>query len=397
MTTASSRASSSRLALAALLAVLPACVDHEPALTGTTSLRVEITTPTSLGTDDAPLCPDPSVVCAERQVNVAVTALDQDGKPDPTVNGELDIYAHYLGTLTPDQPKGFALATVTMKDGLATGTVDLATAYGTTLVWAEDVRRDGASYATGVSPALRYRDPFLADVQDSSGISPLAWMERSPLEGKQVRVSRSQFSQQGQLVVTGVYAQGYTVSDVKVADHSTPDFGHAFIFTFGRPRAQGNREIKVGHVVNKVSGGVSEFNGYTEFNFPQTELVDGDPDLARVPAPRVLDPAWLALPADPNGMINLEKLESGLVQVNGGKVCDTMGDTSFTKFKQWRLDMGAGCKAGTFSVSAVPGFDPVAHKDDTIKSVVGTLKAVSIGSFHVWIVQPRGEADIQIN
>jgi hypothetical protein len=399
MTTASSRSSSSLAALLGALAVLPGCTDHESVDPGTTSLAVEITSPTQLGSPDAPLCLDPGV-CAERKVSVNVKALDQDGNPDPSVNGELDVYAHFLGTLTPDQPDHIPLATLTMTAGVAQGELQLDSAFGSTIVWIEDVSRPGATYATGVSPALYFRDPFLADVQDSSGISRLGWLEHSPLEGKQVRISRSQFGNDGHLVVTGVYAQGYTMSDVKVADRSTPPFGHAFIYTFGRPRASGGRPIEVGDVVKTVSGGVSEFNGYTEYNFPATELTSAMADAKRVPDPVLLDRAWLDLPADPNGMINLEKLESGLVRIDGGVVCDTAGDTSFTRFGQWRLDVGGGCTSKSFSVATkgqLANFDPVAHKGETLKSVVGTLRAVNIGSFHVWIVQPRSEADIQFN
>jgi hypothetical protein len=401
MTTASSPSSSSRAgALVAALLVLPACVSNEPGKTGTTSLAVTVTSPAQLGTPDAPLCLDPTVACGDRQVTVSIKALDQDGKPDPSLYGDIDLYAHFLGTLSPDEARHLPLETVTMTAGVATATIGLDNAFGSTIVWAEDVTRADASFATGVSPSLYFRDPFLADVQNSLGISPLAWLERSPLEGKQVRVSRSQFGNDGQLVVTGVYAQGYTLSDVKIADRSTPPFGHAFIFTFGRPRAAGGRAIEVGDVVKTVSGGISEFVGFTEYNFPQTELADVTADASRVPDPVLLDRTWLDLPAAPDGMINLEKLEGGLVRVDNGVVCDTAGDTSFARFSQWKVDVGGGCGAKAFSVitkGQVSDFDPVARKGQTIKSLVGTLKGVSAGSLQVWIVQPRSSADIQLN
>jgi hypothetical protein len=384
----------------AALVVLPACVSDEPGRTGTTSLAVTVTSPAQLGTPDAPLCLDPDVVCEDRKVTVDIQARDQNGQPDPSVNGDIDLYAHFLGTLTPDQPRHIPLQTVTMTAGVATATLALDSAYGATLVWAEDVTRPGASFATGVTPELYFRDPFLADVQSSLGISPLAWLESSPLEGKQVRVSRSQFGNQGHLVVTGVYGQGYTVSDVKIADRSVPPFAHGFIFTFGRPRAAGGRDIEVGDVVKTVSGGISEFVGFTEYNFPQTVLTDAAPDPSLVPDPVLLDRAWLDLPAAPEGMINLEKLEAGLVEVDGAKVCDTAGDTSFARFAQWKVDVGRGCGSKAFSVitkGQVADFDPVAMKGKTIQRLVGTLKGVNQGSLQVWIVQPRSSADIQLN
>src|SRR5262249_39385390 len=154
------------LALAALAA--PACSDHEAGVTGTTSLRVQVSSPTSLGSADAPLCSDPSAACPERSVTIQVSALHQLRQPDTSVNADVDVYAHFLGTLSPDQPDHMPLATLHMMNGVASGTVQLDHAFGSTLLWAEDVSRADASYATGVSPELYFRDPFLADVQDSS-------------------------------------------------------------------------------------------------------------------------------------------------------------------------------------------------------------------------------------
>jgi hypothetical protein len=372
---------------------LAGCVEDKPGITGTTSLRVEVTAPTDLGSAESRL-PD-----GDRNVTVQLTALDQDGQPDPTLSTNLDVYVHFLGTLTPDESKHVPLVTIPMQNGVGTATLPLDIAYGATLVWVEDANREGATFATGVSPEIWFRDPFLDDVGRPVDENSLDALAHSPLEGKQVKIEASRFGDAGQLVVTGVYAQGYTVSDVKTADKTVPAYGHGFIFTFGRPRAADGRAIEVGHVVKAVSGGISEFNGLTEFNFPQTELVAGAADAARVQPPAVLSPEWLTSSTGPNGMINLERLESGLVAVDNGKVCDVASDPDYAQYGQWKLDVGSGCGKpyNVITKGQVSDFDPADYVGMTLPRVVGTLRAVNIGTFSVWIVQPRTLADITTN
>jgi hypothetical protein len=387
MTTASSRASSSlRAGLGALL-LLGACTEEKPLELGTTSLRVVVTAPASLGSPQMRL-PD-----GERNVSVEITALDARGNLDPSLTGDLDVYVQFLGSLTPDPSKGEPLQTIPMTAGTATATLPLDVAYGRTILWVEDVRREGATYATGVSPDIWLREPFLEDVSKPADEASAAAFERSPLQSKQVKVSTSYFGDAGQLVVTGVYAQGYTVSDVGPGGATRP-YGHLLVFTFGKPRAEDGREIKVGHVVKDVAGGVSEFNGLTELNFPATNLTEASPDGASVPAPALLDPAWLASTSGAGGMINLERLESALVRVEGGKVCAL--DDDYTTYGQWKLDVGQGCKKAfnVITKGQIADFDPAPYVGQTLPKVVGTLRAVNIGSFHVWIVQPRVLADI---
>ena len=388
MTIASSRSSNS-LALLTVVA-LAGCTDELDLPHATTSLAVQVTAPSSLGSETERLGDD------DRQVVVKITALDEKGQPDPTLTTDLDVYVHFLGTLTPNQAEHVPLLTVPMQAGVAEATVPLEFAFGATSVWFEDANRAGATFATGVSEPLWFRDPFLEDVSRPVSETRLDSLQRSPLEGKQVKIASSRFGAGGKLIVTGVYAQGYTVSDVETATHTAPAYGHAFIFTFGRPRAADGRSIQVGHRVKQVSGGVSEFNGFTEFNFPTTQLEAGDPDPALVPAPVVIEGDWLKQQLGENGMINLERVESGLVAIEGAKVCDPTGDDDYTTYGQWKLDVGAGCGLpyNVITKGQVSDFDPALLAGKTLTRVVGTLKAVSIGSFNVWIVQPRTVDDI---
>jgi hypothetical protein len=374
---------------------MSACTEHLPSeIEGTTSFRVEVLAPSELGSADMRLAD------GERDVTLRITALDEQGQPDPSFSAEIDLYTHFLGTLTPfpDDPTA-PLATATLTAGVGEATVTLDLAYAATKVWAEDTRREGATFATGVGPEMWYRDPFLDDVSRPRDENALSALERSPLQKKQIKVGSSRFGATGRLVVTAVYAQGYTVSDVSDTGATTP-YGHMFVFTFGRPRAEDGRAIEVGHLVKDVSGAVTEFNGYTELGFPQTNLTDDAPDAARVPQPAVIDPQWILTPTGATGMINLEKLESGLVAIDGATVCPL--DEEFTDFSQWKLDVGFGCGKQSFKVitaGQVSGFDPSTVVGMTLPRVVGTLRAVNMnsGAFNVWILYPRQMSDITTN
>jgi hypothetical protein len=358
----------------------------------TTSFRVDLVSPASPGTEDMRLPDD------ERQVTLHISALDERGLLDVGYTRQVEIYTHYLGTLSPEPGGEVEPVVATLAAGEAMVTLELPQPYGATFLWVEDVASAGATFATGTSPTLWYRDPFLVDVSTPVDETGLSALEHSPLEQKQVRVAASQHGAAGKLIVTAVYAQGYTVSDVdcSVSPCVAAPYAHMFVFTFGRPRAEDGTPIELGHEVAWVAGGVGEFNGYTELNFPQTELVDETPDLAALPEPVVVQAEWLQSPSGPTGMINLERVESGLIAVDGATVCPL--DDEWVTFAQWKLDLGLGCgdPVNVITKGQVTDFLPEAHVGTQLPRVVGTLKSVNIGSFNVWIMLPRQLSDITL-
>jgi hypothetical protein len=391
-------AGSFRSSLLAVL-LLPgalACVDSARGIEGTTSFVVEILSPADLGAADRRLPP------TDRTVMLRVTAKDAHNEVDVGYAGAVDVYTHFLGTLTPDHDGTPPDLTMLLADGVGTASLTLPNAFGPTYLWVEDVRgtdERGPTFATGTSATIWYRDPFLDDVSRPNDETALDALERSPLEGKQVKIETSKAGVQGALIVTGVYSQGYTLSDVDCSTlpcASTP-YGHVFVFTFNRPRAESTmpgvsgKAIEIGDDIMWVSGGVGEFNGFTELNFPQSTLIDETPDESRLPAPVTLDGAWLA---NQQAMVNLEQNESGLVEIVNGRVCPV--DEDFTTYSQWKLDVGNGCGRpyNIISAGVVASFDPTQHTDQVIPRVVGTLRAVNIGTFHVWIIYPRRDGDI---
>lgn len=378
-------------ALLVLAFAVGGCVEDKPGPMGTTSLRIELTSPTDTGTVDMRLPDD------QRTLTFDVTALDEKGELDPTLSGPVDVYAQFLGSLTPPKNRGIPLEVVNLVDGVATDvTLDLPQAFGPTFLWVEHVQGDDATYATGTTPTLWYRNAWISDISTPRDEGALDALESSPLEQKQVVVNTSRYGDAGRMVITGVYAQGYTLSDVSCADAAaTPPcvpgpYDHIFVFTFSRPEDQDHRGLQVGQIVSEFSGAVSEFNGLTEIGFPQTFLASPDVEAAVVPEPVVIQSSWLST------RIEMERVEAALVAVDGATLCPL--DDEWDTFKQWKLDIGLGCgnPINVISSGQVPDFDPAVHVGEVLPRVVGTLRPVNIGSFHVWIIFPRVLSDITL-
>jgi hypothetical protein len=411
--------------------LLAGCVDHEGGLTVTQALQVEITrvadvTPPDLGSQEAPLdptCVDPDTDC-DREVEIVVKAIGPDGLIDTSFNYNVQVRAQFLGRVTPQigtQP----LRLVELVDGVsAAATVTLPEVmYGDTRVWVEDAG-DGGTYATGTSPILHYRDPFIVDLQRPTDETALAALVSSPLEDTQVRVDGSRYGADGHLIVTSIYSQGYTVSDVECQAGGAPpcvahDYDHVLIYSFSRPRDENFCDIVVGQYIDGFAGAVSEFNGLTEIGFPQTFVAatrdsqgnqncDGREVVpAALPPPAHLETegpnAWLGNPALPqNGAIQFERNEAGLVSVDTA----TLGagfpftcplDDEFETYKQWEMDVGLGCELPISAITAgtVSGWVPEDHVGEELTQVVGSLRPVNgSGGFNVWIIYPRSADDL---
>jgi len=378
--------------IAALALVAAAgCVEQLPPLDETTSLKVEVLTPTELGSAEQRL---PTTVT---QAAIKVTALGADGEVDTAFAGDVEVYVQFLGSLTPELAQA-PLTTITMTAGVSsTATIALPPVYGPTTIWVQDDRA-GGDYPTGVSPIFWFPEPRTRDLQKPRDEASLAALSVSPLMNKQATVLGSRHGANGKLVVTGVYSQGYTVSDVQCADAAgTPpctsgDYDHMLVFSFSRPRDEQGRAIVPGQFIDGYAGGVTEFNGLTEMSFPQSFATSdaSDPrmaNLARLPTPATIARSWLST------KIEFERNESGLVQVVGGTMCPL--DDDWDEFKQWKLDIGSGCGSPINVVSSgITEFDPGAHTGAVMAKVVGLLRPINIGTFNVWIMYPRDGGDI---
>jgi hypothetical protein len=456
----------------ALLLALCACTETRDAIKGTQSIEVELVTPANPGDVKNRLG------AAQRTVTVNLRAKDAENNLDPSFSATLRVYAQFLGTLTPELstlPKGPCTTSgvpcsVEMVNGMATATIDLSTTsvFGPTTLWFDNGTDAGPDYQhgaiTGTSPTLWYRDPYVADLQapgcENLTVTPTTEpncmplqdpLGQGPLEDKQIRVGASRHNDaggdRGLLVVTSVFSQGYTASDVECATglpNPTPPcvlkphpngvvgYDHAMVFTFSAARDQYFRPLVVGEVIESFNGGLSEFNGLTEVGFPRTQLpIDLDPDgnprppivnTELVPAPTLFEvdpttgPKWfgsLSVAGDlTKGRINFERNEAGLVEFQRVLVCaiDDGPDGTYTSFKQWAVDPdytkpnNERCRTATSAdraklislITAGTDFttDPHTLVGKELPKVIGIVRPVNLPGFDVWIVYPRGKEDI---
>jgi hypothetical protein len=418
-----------------VLGVARGCVEHRDGIEGTQSLRVELVSPADPGSseDRLPL-PAPGMPAP---VTIRVTAIGPDGELDPSFDGLVDVRAQFLGTVSP--PIGTPTTEhVMLTAGVSADTpVELpAFLFGPTLVWVEDASREGATFASGTSPTLWFRDPYIADLQRPRDETALDALSNSPLEDRQLAVTESRYNDPaicptedcGRLIITSIYAQGYTVSDVQCGPGGAPpcvagDYDHVLVFSFNRPRDENFCELFVGQLIDGFSGAVSEYLGLTEIGFPQT-FVD-----ATNPAPGsserrcaangqiqdfidrgvvlevALPPPVSVEASGPDswfgqGVIRFERNEAGLVSVDTATlgpgfpiVCPL--DQQYEDHDQWELDVGLGCGSPVSVITAgvVTSWHPEDYVGMTLTRVVGSLRPLN-DSFNVWILYPRSAADL---
>jgi hypothetical protein len=384
------------------LVLVTACTDTQAPISGTTSLAITL------------VSPDPGDVnnridATETKVVVNIQAMDADGKPDATYSKLVPVYAHYLGTLTPylDVTNGLQsiktsmTAPINVVNGVATNvTIQLPPVFGPTTIWFDDDPSAGATYAAGVSPTLWYRDPYINDIQNPGDETAVNAYSDSPLEGKNISVDSSKHGANGAMVVTSVFAQGYTVADVQCGPNLMPPciadpYDYVEVFSFSAPQDQDRRFLTEGQVIDGFAGGVTEFDGLTEIGFPQTFVAGAiEVNTAREPASVKFDPSWFT------NKIMFERNEGGAIEVDNAKVCPL--DSDYTTFKQWKVDpagvadaaaCGGKSLINVISLSA-PEVDPASLAGKTLSKLVGILRPINIGPFDVWIIYPRAASDI---
>ncbi|CAN5910649.1 hypothetical protein BH11MYX2_BH11MYX2_07540 [soil metagenome] len=393
------------LATIMFLGSVAGCTEHNVGVTGTQSLAIEMVAPTNPGDVNNRLSD------TAHAVTVNIKAIDAQDQLDTSFTETINVYAQFLGTLTPalgEQP----LTTIDVVNGVADNTALTLpdSVLGATTLWFDNGHGIARDYVpgpiTGTTPTLWYRDPFISDIQTPATETALDALSATPLTDKQIAVSASRYGATGKLVVTSVFAQGYTLSDVNCASRPcTSDFyNHVVVFSFSAPRDQRGEVLLVGDIVRKFNGGVEEFNGLTEIGFPASFTTDAthmekEHDEAAVPAPVKLDPlTWFKPLSDPNGRINFERNEAGLIEIDGATVCPL--DENYTTDKQWKIDpSAAGACTGNELLNLITQgtdftVDPATLVGKKLTKIVGILRPVNIGSFNVWIVYPRGEADI---
>lgn len=397
---------------------LAGCVEHKAGLTGTQSIGVELVSPADPGAMDRRLAGGPGTV------TISLTAYDADQRVDTGFERDVEVYAQFLGTVTPtptlsriDGMVPVPLAKLHLVAGTATSTpISLpGSVLGPTTLWVEDgPKPDGRgkidpaytpTYATGISPVLWFRDPFISDIQTPPDETKIDALQVSPLSSKQVAVSASRYGSTGRLVVTSVFAQGYTVSDVQCQDAAgtppctTAAYNHIEVFSSSAPRDQTGRLLQQGQVIDGFSGGISEFNGLTEVGFPVTLATSDAVTPDRQPAPVKLDKTtWFNGLSDPQGIINFERNEAAPIEIDGARVCPL--DDAYDRFKEWKIDPMGTCASNASIIDVVTAgvigdLDPSTLVGKTLPRVVGVLRPYE-GNGNIWIIYPRSSADLTL-
>ena len=239
---------------------------------------------------------------------------------------------------------------------------------------------------------------------------------RSPLEDKQVTVNASQATARtAGSIVTSVFAQGYTVSDVHVrrerhaAVHRRRATTTSMVFSFSRAARSGlGAVLEVGQVIDGFAGGRLRVQRPHRDRLPADVRRPDDAatsNPARLPAPRAVRPDVVRCrSAIRCGRINFEKQRGRRRSrsINGDGVPARRGLRRRTSSGSSIRRVAGDC--GTCDDRHQRDHDrrdlrarPATLVGKTgCTRVVGVLRPVSIGSFNVWIIYPRSAADVTL-
>ncbi len=279
-------------------------------------------------------------------------------------------------------------------------------------------------HAVGVSDSIWFDYPSLADVQGRQG--------SSPMKGRRVVVESAS------MVVTRITTDGFYVSELGSSGEALP-WGHLFVFNYSTPPG-----LRVCDRIERISGGVVEFFGFTELGFPtwrsepwcpegmrcaapDGEVRDGEP--CPVPEPFVLDGTVLGTP-------EMESWESALVEVRGARLptlfgpepppagsnCDLNGDgvvslepgperdcndncmgtpgcsewNQYLEFGQFAVEV-EGKSISVVTRDSVSDFDPRAMPGTVLPAIRGTLRHFApLGPQRGYVLQPRCRGDLAL-
>jgi hypothetical protein len=256
-------------------------------------------------------------------VRVLVTPGRIDGHDNVEDDGQ--IHAGVLRTIT---------------DGVLDTTLGVSLAYDQVRVQVTDEGTDDepGSFAVGVSPALWFDRPTVAQVQ-----APLNPDGDSSLIRNYVPIRGYTEEDPRDLVVTSVLSDGFYVTDYTDPPGS---YRSMFIFTFSRPDG-----VVPGDRLEYVTGIISEFIGFTEMQFPDWKVAG---ERYALPPPVLLDPSIVCDDAE------MERYEAEVVRVTNISSDFQRGSdcADYTEHGQWPLALDGTC-GGTDSRITVVNINTV--------------------------------------
>jgi hypothetical protein len=264
---------------------------------------------------------------------------------------------------------------VAMIDGEWTGDVTYRYAFGPTRVWiGDDLGSESheASFATGVSEALWYEKPTLAEMQRTDD------PETNPLDRQFVDFR----TEDRQVIVTTLGAAGFWVADTS---DSVGAYAQTFIYSYSAPD-----DIEEGDRLSVLAGGVQEYLQSTQISFP--DYKGADDGTWEVPEASVITDAILCDDAE------MEKYEAGLIRAEGVQIPSTFGnDTSdedyadYIEYGQWPVQWPDGsCKLYLDTSTSIPNFLPTDWAGAELDFVQGMVSQV----WDKWVLVVRGSDDL---
>ncbi|RME26556.1 MAG: hypothetical protein D6806_06035 [Deltaproteobacteria bacterium] len=263
-------------------AALTSCTEHKQLEAELAGFDVEITVE-GTGGDGTPAKPF-DIPSGELTVHYTARAFDTRGMDLP-FSGQVRIDA-VPGEIVPQDP-----ATADFSEGLLSGTLQVRKVFGRFALWVEDVRlepsdvvrgatsmqlvRRTGSFATGVSNTVYFKKPTLAEIQYAPWLEAEANIDTSALPNEFVDIdcragdTAGPFAADGhgQLVVTGIFNEGFFVTDVAGGS----DFDHLYVYTYSYPD-----ELEIGDRLDRLVGSSQDFSGCTQISFPSWRRATDD-------------------------------------------------------------------------------------------------------------------------
>ena len=286
-------------------------------------------------------------------------------------------------------------------------TVTLPPVFGPTTIWfddGKDVRRDvrDRRLADAVVPRPVHR-------RTSRSRATRCRSTRSRRRRSETRTStsrQSRYGADGRLVVSSVFSQGYTVADMQCAAGGAPpctagDYDSRSRCSRSRRRPTSTATLVEGQVIDRVRGRRQRVQRPHRDRLPA--VVHARRRARRQPGARA-DAGRRSTRAgsvDPTTRSTSSATRRGPIEIDNGIVCPL--DSDFDMYKQWKLAPSGGMADCTGNERHQPDHrrrDPDRSRTRSwarrCRSVVGILRPVNIGSFNVWIVYPRGDADLTL-
>lgn len=355
-----------------LVFALLGCTEHrsvervEP-----TFIYVSLAEGTETGTAEEPL----EFTSEPVEIPIEVQLQNLDGDPYLDFDGDLTLNVR-PGDLEGD-PR------ISLQGATWSGTVSIKNGFGATRVWVSDLGdkdQDSGrapSHATGVSPAVHYKLPTLAQMNNAGD------HETNNLDKEFARIR----SEDRDIRVTTVGAAGFWVTDM--AEDQDPETGvrpyaHLFVYTFSKP----DDEVVEGAKVTFLQGNNQEYLATSQLSFPSYEIDETAGTL--IPDPVTID--FDALCDDNEA---LEAYESAIVRLEDVKIPSTFTAGTedyedYLEYGQYPLSNGGDCTFYAESSVTVPTFYPTEHVGEDVAYIQGTLSEI----WGKWILNVRDAEDL---